>query len=218
MRSVSMRIGPVILIAICTITAFTVAGGYSSYISTSTGDEVLIRGDNCAIIDTSGSVNVSLSTHVSFESRRHTRVANYAEQCYSGTNTGILDCSRYVVRNISGSSIDYNASCPFGSDICRKNESNIRLDSGYIDSNDYLGLNAPSGQRFSLRQVLSCAPLKTAGYNDTTVQYNKTFISYNYGETEVGSTTLNFTYAVPDLEAQYTQQFDLPGSMNYKLL
>jgi hypothetical protein len=35
----------------------------------------------------------------------------------------------------------------------------ITLDSGLIDSQDDLGLNAPPGDRLSYRRVMSCAPL-----------------------------------------------------------
>ncbi|OTA62231.1 hypothetical protein K449DRAFT_433887 [Hypoxylon sp. EC38] len=218
------RIFPVAFFAICFIIATTIAGGYSSQISTAVGNEVLLKGEHCAILSTDvrGQLN---STTEMLKTIHQTKslddAINYAQQCYSSTPSGVLDCDRFVVRNIATVIKDYAAGCPFASDICRDNATNIRLDTGHIDSNDYFGLNAPTNQRLSFRRVLSCAPLKTDGYSGTVTVFNKTYTSYNYGTILTGSSddlvTQNFTYVVTDTETQYSQLGTTPAGLNYRL-
>ncbi|KAL1641072.1 hypothetical protein SLS58_006344 [Diplodia intermedia] len=59
-----------------------------------------------------------------------------------------------------------NASCPFHDDICRSQNGNLYIDTGYIDTHKDLGINAPPDHRFQYRQTTHCAPLRTDGYRD----------------------------------------------------
>ncbi|OTA81800.1 hypothetical protein M434DRAFT_61739, partial [Hypoxylon sp. CO27-5] len=195
------RIFPVAFFAICFIIATTIAGGYSSQISTAVGNEVLLKGEHCAILSTDiqGQFNSTTEMLKSIHLTKSLDDAiNYAQQCYSSTPSGVLDCDRFVVRNIATVIKDYAAGCPFASDICRDNATNIRLDTGHIDSNDYFGLNAPKNQRLSFRQVLSCAPLKTNGYTGTVTILNKTFTSYNYGTIAVVAVPMDGDFPLSD--------------------
>lgn len=76
------------------------------------------------------------------------------------------NCNVYVQERLPLLS-DRNASCPFKDGICKAEFDNIRLDTGYMNSHQDLGLNAPLQERFSLRLTSHCAPLKTVGFNDT---------------------------------------------------
>lgn len=64
-------------------------------------------------------------------------------------------------------SILTNASCPFpGTDkICMRNSTNLRIDTGLIDSDEHFGMNARLEDRFKYREVIDCAPLRTKGYS-----------------------------------------------------
>ncbi|KAL9626407.1 MAG: hypothetical protein Q9164_007882 [Protoblastenia rupestris] len=83
-------------------------------------------------------------------------------------------CSMFPKRNLPWKST-YNVACPFpGNDsVCRSDSTNIRLDTGYIDSNLDLGINTPPEYRFLLRTVVECAPLKTEGYSKNVTLYSK---------------------------------------------
>lgn len=217
------RLSPIVIFAALFIVGFTIAGGYSSQITSVAGDEVLIKGDNCGIFVGAqvGSVNFTSSLAIdAWSSSKWAGAANYAQQCYADQGDDMLDCSTLVTRSISTTS-DGNAGCPFPSDICRDNATNLRLDTGYIDSNDHLGLNAPPSQRFLWRQVLSCAPLRTDGYTSSHVTNNRTFVRYHYGDQPTGSsdnlTMLNYTYTVPDLQSQYTQTEGSPTGLNFRV-
>lgn len=84
--------------------------------------------------------------------------------------------------------------------MCRSDNANIRLDTGYLDSNDHLGINAPQDERILFRAVVTCAPLSTEGFakNSTTAAGNYTM--YDYGNKTTGQ---NYTYAARSLQEQY---------------
>lgn len=219
-----VRLVPAALLAITFIVAAILAGGYSSQISTVTGDEVLLKGDRCSILDLgpSGSKNFSTSSRfLQRDSERIMDAANYAQQCYSASGSGLMGCNRFVVQNLPTVVKDYKAACPFPSSICKSNNTNVQLDTGYVDSTLHFGLNAPDNQRFSWRNVLTCAPLKTDGFTGTMNQLNKTFMTYRYGNTRKGSTDdsleMNYTYVVSDLESQYSQSPKTPAGLSYRL-
>ncbi|KAI0839896.1 hypothetical protein F5Y06DRAFT_286321 [Hypoxylon sp. FL0890] len=168
---------PPILLAVSSLVAFTIAGGYSATISTTMGDEVLIQSPSCGILPGRAESNIPDSVLSGNNAERLNNAANYAQQCYNTNSPGMLDCNRFVAKRLPTQTIDYNATCPFDESICRSTDSNIYLDTGYIDSNSHLGLNTPDGQRFAWRYVLHCAPLKTEGYVSHLVQQgtNKSF-------------------------------------------
>ncbi|XXG93941.1 hypothetical protein Hte_000191 [Hypoxylon texense] len=203
------------LAALASLSGFTVAGGFSSSISTAAGNEVLLNGNNCGIV--APLVNLSEATVQDAEAdirRASVQVndaLNYAQQCYGETNElGDADCNRFVVGNLTTATTNDRAGCPFQDSICRATGSNLELDTGYLDSNDDLGLNAPEDQRFAMRYVMHCAPLKTEGYTSREVASNRTWVRYHYGEVESGSldnvTILDYTYQVQDIDSQYISE------------
>lgn len=100
-------------------------------------------------------------------SRLTTAGKTYGQQCY-GKTISAQQCSLFVTRQLS-QDISRNVSCPFPgkSKICIRNSTNLRIDSGNIDSHDHLGINAPPKERFTFRDVLECAPLRTREYTQT---------------------------------------------------
>lgn len=120
----------------------------------------------------------------------------------------MVECAGFIIPKLPTATVNYDAGCPFQDSICRSNNSNILLDSGYLDSRDHFGLNTPDNQRILQRQVVSCAPLKTEGYEyNTTMGTNQTFVAYDYGGVVSGTsdnfTVHNFTYRVEELDFQY---------------
>ncbi|KAK6851590.1 hypothetical protein PG995_011715 [Apiospora arundinis] len=208
-----LHLSPLLIFAILFIVGFTLAGGYSSQITSATGDEVLLKGDKCGRVSLGRASDISsteIYTQVAWEATKMADADNYAQQCYAGQGSNILDCNRLVVQTLPTITKDGNSACPFESDICLSNSTNIHLDTGYIDSNDHLGLNAPANQRFFWRKVLSCAPLKTDGYTTRHTTDNRTFVRYHYGaQVYQSDPPVNYTYSVPDLDAQYNLTTDV---------
>lgn len=213
-----IRIAPSVLIAVLSISTFTLAGVFSSQISTAAGDEVLLNGNQCGFVSFVNVTSFSdMYQPISHTAKRLNDASNYAQQCYSTNSSGILDCNKFITRTLPTSVADYNASCPFSAGICRSNNTNVHLDTGYIDSNDMLGVNAPSDQRFAWRYVLDCAPLRTDGYKHS----NGTYVMYDYGASNWGgtdnSTTENYTGIFPSVESQYSDpSHDWTGN-NFKI-
>lgn len=99
--------------------------------------------------------------------------------------------------------MDTQAPCPFSNNsICRTNSSNLRLDTGYIDLNKDLGVNAPPHNNILFRAVLQCAPLETQGYTAPMEGPRDNFTTYNYGP----SFETTYTYIVENLDSQYNKQ------------
>lgn len=190
------------IIAIICFVAFTVGGIFSSFISTSVGNEVLIKSVNCGYVYFPSTPS-SYYPFSSYLAKQIDNAANYAQRCYSNDSSGYLNCGTFI-RDKLAFNINTTADCPFQNEICRKPSSNLRLDTGYIDSHSDFGLNTPPDQRFQWRNILHCAPLVTEGYThsrNTTSLGNMTF--YNYGQVNSGDGAYNYTYAAQAVESQY---------------
>ncbi|KAI1427461.1 hypothetical protein F5Y12DRAFT_736805 [Xylaria sp. FL1777] len=208
------RFRPLSTVTVATfcILSFTIAGGFSSYISTAIGDEVLLKSMNCGQSAVGGGPfyiqNFFTGAYVS---EQLNNAANYAQQCYSSASGGLLNCGRFVKQQIIGN-IDENAGCPFRNDLCRNDFSNIRIDSGYLSSHDHFGLNSPPNERILWRNVYHCAPLVTTGH---TSQSNTSFgdaTLYHYGNsTSFG----NYIYAAKSLENQYSFVLSNSSALSY---
>lgn len=202
------RIGPALLLAlVCTI-GFTVAGGFSSQIqlgSDNIGSSVLLDGSNCGII-TNVSSTIGQLSYEKLSASSINAASNYAQQCYSANSTGLTDCNYFVSQRLPGF-VDNAAPCPFKDTLCRSNSTNLVLDTGFINTDTHLGLNAPPEERLFIRHKLKCAPLRTQGYSSVHGNHTR----YNYGsqwalidpETDFSEGSLNYTYAVENLEDQY---------------
>ncbi|KAI0418902.1 hypothetical protein F5X98DRAFT_362848 [Xylaria grammica] len=204
------------LATVC-IFSFTIAGGFSSYISTGIGNEVLIKSMNCGQADELWGLIQSPSTKA-YLAEQTNSAASYAQQCYSsGGGGGLLDCGRFVKKEIIGN-IDKNAPCPFGNNICRNGSSNLRIDSGYLSSHDHFGLNSPPDERILWRNVYHCAPIVTTGY---TSQSNTSFgeaTLYHYGNITILTGVEDYVYAAKSLEAQYSFSLSNSSAVSYSNL
>jgi hypothetical protein len=197
---------PSTVFAILMLMAFTLAGIFSSEVTTSMGREVLLKGSNCGSWMTPTEPTYDYwAVFMPYASQRRASSMAYAQRCYH-SNANPRDCAVYLQPRLKWTA-DRNATCPFpgGEDICHRDSGNLRLDSGYIESDRHLGINSPSGTRFRYRSVAECAPLKTNGYtkNATVVPPGKTFTKqaiarnvtqYFYGKRINTGFDLNFTY------------------------
>ncbi|KAI0378393.1 hypothetical protein F5Y04DRAFT_149312 [Hypomontagnella monticulosa] len=202
------------LLSFSCLAGFTVAGGFSSSISTSVGNEVLLNGANCGLPSVTYAIPgvEGVAAQTQFASEQLSQAFNYAQQCYSTGKLGSMQCNKFVVDHLPIGSANENASCPFQDSICRTPGSNLQLDTGYIDSNDLLGLNAPQDERFAWRYVLQCAPLQTKGYTSEVVEKdNRSYVRYHYGEFPRDSQpagnpiTQDYIYQVEDIKSQYNK-------------
>ncbi|PHH89538.1 hypothetical protein CDD83_5824 [Cordyceps sp. RAO-2017] len=201
-----LRTLPAILCAIFSIAAFAAASGLSSRLFSSLSRAVLIDGSKCGL--PTGNVGKLENKTVFYTGIREAmRIADlsrhYAEQCYTGKPTGVSDCITYIQPRLS-SLINRYAPCPFSAGICRSNSSNLRLDTGLIDSHHHLGINAPFKDRFQIRFVAHCAPLITEGFAKRNSTRHGNYTEYYYGPLHLfEDESTPYTYQVEDVFGQY---------------
>lgn len=218
---------PIFLFAVVYVIALTIASGFSSTISIAAGTEVLIRSEFCGLLLPNGTL-ADNEIQDRFWAETLYGAASYAQQCY---NTGDLSydepntmaCNKYVVSSLPTAMVNYTSDCPFKEKICRNNKSTIRLDSGYIDSNNELGLNTPQNARLAVRYVLQCAPLEEKGYTSHVVENDRGWDRYHYGNVSIGPADDNrallqdFIYEIEDIKSQYRNRSQSLSPVTFKL-
>ncbi|RDA94691.1 hypothetical protein CP533_6797 [Ophiocordyceps camponoti-saundersi (nom. inval.)] len=214
-RQTWFRTLPIIFCAILSIAAFTVAGGFSSALSTAIGNAVLINGTRCTRLPTGVVANEIKFVHPlnQYWGKYSSDVANYAQQCYSASSSNMFDCTTYVKQHLPSIS-DSEAPCPFKNGICRSNSSNLMLDTGYIDSHEHLGINSKPEDRIRFRHVIHCAPLETSGYSSEFTTRYVNYTRYYYGDHLDARPRFNFTWQVESLSSQYDRQVENPFARN----
>lgn len=215
-KKILVRTIPLMIFSLACVVSFTLAGGFSSRISTTVGNQVLIDGSNCGFLAGSG------PTKGTWQTTKFTNAANYAQQCYSSSNgsvSGVLDCTLFVTKDLD-ITVDDLAPCPFKNGICRSDDTNLLLDTGYINSDNHLGINAHPNEVIRIRNTLHCAPLVTEGHTSTRTTSTLNYTRYHYGSrapTSSGnSTKVDYTIEVKDLASQYIEDVQ-HGSTQYNL-
>ncbi|KAL1634241.1 hypothetical protein SLS58_010785 [Diplodia intermedia] len=198
-RRAYQRILPLLAFSCLSLAAFAVASTFSSRISTTTGNAVLLASSNCGIIYPTTNVSDLADFATVFQpylSQRFTSSADYAQQCYP--NLQSEDCSTFVQRRLRTDSIR-NATRPFPGNVCKSQDANLLLDTGLVDSHHDLGMNAPSSHRCQFRFVLQSAPLTTNGYTHVVPNLgaglHSPFVRYQYGpRLQAGRPHADYTY------------------------
>lgn len=188
------RLLPLLICTSLLTVLLSLASGFSSQVAIH--NYVLIDGSNCGIVtEVNPRINYTadLSIFRPYVSDLTTAASIQATQCFSNTTTLTEGCRTYIKPRLA-LSINRNAPCPFG-DLCRSEHGNLFLDTGFQNSHDYLGLNAPESQRFSRRMIAECAPLKTDGYQASlNISQDRTYTTYSYST----RSQHNYTYLVPN--------------------
>ena len=159
-----LRTLPWAFFAIVYICLFGVLSVFSAQTSKAAGDERLIRGTSCGYWRMADQVTLQSQTAFTRKTTRDTLLAaNYARACYSETPDP-LQCNVYPVKDIPWTK-NQNATCPFTSGTCVYGDTAaFQMDTGLIDSHQFLGINAPTSQRLQYRKVSTCAPLHVLKY------------------------------------------------------
>ncbi|KAI0439641.1 hypothetical protein F4803DRAFT_530345 [Xylaria telfairii] len=182
-RQLFIRIFPVLLFSLICLSGFTTLTYFLPRITISVDDQVLLVGNRCGQINEAAvlknNYSGSLVTTKPYISSQISNAENYARQCYSGSGQ-IPQCLTFVSNRIP-STINTTAGCPFHPDMCRLNNSNIKLDTGFIGLRKYYGVNNPGSEYLSVRRTLHCAPLVTEGYTSTRQGERYGLTTYHYG-------------------------------------
>ncbi|KAI8626961.1 hypothetical protein F5Y19DRAFT_487249 [Xylariaceae sp. FL1651] len=180
---------PLFACAVVLAILLALASGFSSRVAT--GNEVLILGKNCgmSINPLGDNLTMTLTTYLPLIADYATSAAIQATQCYENTTASTSACSMFVKPRLP-LSVNRNASCPFGN-LCRNARGNLLLDTGLLDSHEDFGLNAPKSERFSMREVAQCAPLRTDGHQDQwNLTQDRSYTRYYYGRSRFNYTCM----------------------------
>jgi hypothetical protein len=193
-----LRLLPIIILAFAISSVFGIASIFSSNVTSETLNQVLLKGKRCGSFSKAkaNSVYKELTLLLPYQAEKANKFLNYGMQCY--TNNSHTDgCNTYLKPRLPLISTRGHP-CPFGDNICKLENDNLMMDTGYLDSLEDLGINTAPHDRFQLRMVYQCAPLKTQGY---TRDYNDSDYGavkrYMYGSVVNVKQTINWTYEVP---------------------
>lgn len=83
----------------------------------------------------------------------------YERACYSDSRRVDYDCDIFTVRRINAT-VNQHWPCFFTDpSTCISELDNIQIDTGYINSNEHLGINAPRQDSVDYRKITECAPI-----------------------------------------------------------
>lgn len=133
----------------------------------------------------------------------------YVDACYNSPN-GSLGCSSLPVQSLPFSN-DTEATCKFG-DLCLKRTGNAYgLDTGMLNSQTHLGINAKEDDRVNFRIATTCSVLSYKDYTtmkpDPMSTDNSTIFDINYGEMGFNGTTATYTWQYRNLALGLNQAY-----------
>ncbi|KAF2275861.1 uncharacterized protein EI97DRAFT_442849 [Westerdykella ornata] len=188
-----LRLVPLFVLALVLSVAITLAGVFSSQVSTQNeSSEVLLKGSRCGVV-TSNATGDTLAYELYLQDHI-AAYQNYALQCYSNDHASMSENCRYFVKPKLPYTVDRNASCPFAEQLCKLKDGNIVMDTGFLDSHYDMGLNAPPKHRFKIRNRVACAPLVTEGRSE-----------YFLDEENPALSTMRYFYGNASIEGLYTR-------------
>ncbi|KAJ8112330.1 hypothetical protein OPT61_g5274 [Boeremia exigua] len=170
------------LLALALAVSFILAGIYSSRVSSSSANEVLLSGRDCNVDFPKGEFMTFDQQSAFFLNRKAAENLAYASQCYQSEDAARPDSCRVTTIPALPYSLDGNASCPFEAHMCKQTHGNILIDTGVLDSYTHFGLNA--GPHVTVQTKEHCAPLVTTGFSNSSIdpdRNNVEFTRYYYG-------------------------------------
>ena len=147
------RVIPLALLAVFHVLTFAICGIFSSKV-TQAHSSVLLRNGTCGEYVINYEDDASINELIIASGSNQVSGAAFTERCYNfnSTDTSISSpgCDAPGRQRVQWT-ID-EVQCPFQSRICR-GRSAVRFDTGYMDSNDHLGVNGPINHRVLFRNV-----------------------------------------------------------------
>ncbi len=148
--------------AFCHFLFFLLAGIFSSNLANAGGD-VLSRSPFCGTLNTSFTSTFLGGIDYATKMERDAQLSQeYVELCYNTTTTS-ASCNVFPRRQLDWKT-SLSKLCLFEAPVCLDKSLSIQFDTGFLDSQDDLGLNARETDRISYRRVTSCSPLNDAQY------------------------------------------------------
>lgn len=156
---------PVLSVSLVSLVVWSAAQLFATRIWSSSSNQFLIGNVACGHHNTTsdrstGQLQTSTSAWLRHWRARLEAASLYESQCYA-SQANSSDCLTLPARRIEWTMQD--TSCPFQDPtLCIKtNNVPILLDTGYINSNAHLGINAPTPESVEYRKIAACSPMQT---------------------------------------------------------
>jgi hypothetical protein len=188
------RGSPLLIISVLCFTGFYSAQLFTSMIWTTAGDRFLVQNGACGRLHADEGSMDSLLLLNRYWIGRIEEASIYERQCYSSpSNSG--RCEKLPIPRLAWTMQD--SACPFTDpNLCADDAVAVRMDTGYINSNSDLGVNARSEDSIVYRKVVTCSPLKThfsvLANNDPADRV----VRYWYGRNNLLDTDYTFEYSM----------------------
>ncbi|KAH7130676.1 hypothetical protein B0J11DRAFT_504435 [Dendryphion nanum] len=163
-----------LLLAVVYGLGFGLVGALNSRLITAHDSSVLSLSKNCGWLHAGNQFNLSRLEDKDFEAanalvvmtrNNYRKSATYSRTCYGrdSENTNSTTCKTYVHTTLPYST-QRSAPCPFADKAC--NGTAITFDTGYLRSDEHLGINTSPENALSVRKILTCAPIAGERYTD----------------------------------------------------
>ncbi|KAL5610921.1 hypothetical protein FOBRF1_007038 [Fusarium oxysporum] len=187
----------VLSVSLCSLVGWSLGRLFLPLAWTTPGDQVLLQSDMCF-----NQLGASLTGLTSrefkiwgvFSKNRVESASVYERNCYAG-HPSPTECNRLSTPRIPWTASD--APCPFADpSLCWKtNSTPIRMDTGYINSNYHLGINARREQSIEFRQVTTCSPMQSNHYTSNNATNVTDLVwSFYYGPLLESEPTYNYSF------------------------
>jgi hypothetical protein len=154
---------PVLFVSLTSLVVWSAAQLFASRIWSSTSNQFLIGNVDCGY-QGYGNATARRQTisgiSLRYWRRRLEAASVYESQCYA-PRANSSDCLTLPAGRLEWTMRD--TSCPFQDPmLCIKaNNTPVLLDTGYINSNTHLGINAPAVETVEYRKTAACSPMQT---------------------------------------------------------
>ncbi|KAL8725056.1 MAG: hypothetical protein Q9166_007587 [cf. Caloplaca sp. 2 TL-2023] len=197
---------PIVILAVCNMILFAIAGVFSAEVTKAVGNETLIRSPTCGYLSQTNfredlPAFQSVAGANAIDMNDTLAASAYSRACYGNSQSG-SQCYQYPKSYIPWTNRT-DVLCPFGDNIC-KDMGGFEMDSGLIDSHETLGINAKTSDRVQYRKVTTCSILRTKEY---AYEFNSTgsgtevlqLIRYNYAMRVDDNKNYTFLYNTDDV-------------------
>ncbi|KAF2629796.1 hypothetical protein BU25DRAFT_274351 [Macroventuria anomochaeta] len=188
------------LLALTLAVSFIFAGIFSSRVSNSSANEILLVGRDCNEDLPKMDDRESQQYITPFLNRKAAENLAYASQCYQTGDADRPDSCKVMTTPALPYKFDGNASCPFAADMCKQPFGNMVLDTGTLDSYTHFGLN--TGPHVTVQVKEHCAPLVTNGFSNSSVDPDRSFV--NFTRYYYGGGWYNYTFEIANNATSHT--------------
>jgi hypothetical protein len=191
-------------LSLVSLAGWSIAQLYVSVIWTGAGDQYLLVPSRCGLMFdrrfARSSLFESLNLRYTWFSKvmapRLDYASSYQSQCSGDHSEQSRFCDRSPVHLHNWEVSD--GKCPFTEQsLCiSTNSTPVIIDSGFINSNTHLGINAPRGKTIEYRKIATCSPMDstfTQTVQDTVTKLEET--RYYYGPSLLSNDKESFTYS-----------------------